>query len=908
MSRRVGALLAGLVVALLVVVAVLLWPAPPPGQPDAGTGAPAADTSEGPGAPPLATAPARVRGRVLLEVLSDRPAEPGPKGQEDRAPEDPGPDGYDPGALDPEPGAEGPPVPLVPPPAGSCRAIAWRGGVRLGEAACDAEGGFVLELAVAEGGVTPVAVEMLVPRHLRAVLVAPAQPGTEAVLPTVALGPASWLGGQVIDRRGEPVAGVALEAHPLPGLGEPEPWRSASGPDGGFEFDTIPAGPIRLRATGKGLALSVVEAFAPERGVVIVVDGLQDLRGDVVGAPELVARAQVRLEGSSLWPPLEQATSPQGGFVFSDLVDGVYGLVAVVPAARPGDPEYASIPLENLSPGAHVSVALIAAGRVPVRVVDPDGAPVAGARVTLGYASVGLLQQVAETDAAGEAKIGPVVPGPYVVRADADGYLPSEALPVEVARAGAEPQTLTLVRPGRIAGTVIDEAGRPVPEASIIVDADALYSPGEAMIRARTFGALQRGGSLGVTRGAIPPIPLVGEDEDEVGDWSQSDERGDFALGLLLPGTYRLSAVHGEHASSATVVVDLSPGERVEGIVLTLGHGVPLVGQVLDGNRRPVLGARVELPDGTTVTTDWRGVFDAGRRRGRQRLIFRAPGMIPAVVEVDLEDMTLPMEQVLQPAEGGLEGRVRDGNGRPIAGARVTLLPGDELTPTVIAYTDERGVFELAQLAPGPATIELDHPEYAPASRPVKVPKLARSGKTLELELALGWDLEVVVRAFGSGDPVAGARVEVAGQVWATDEAGEVRVHRLAGAAAQVRVRASGFVTADAAVPRPDAGRAAQVFDLEEASGIEGRVIDERGEAVGGARVVLRAREGGTVLAEVTTAADGRWSAEGLPEGDVEIEAIPPAALADLLAPVTLQSDVRRGHITREVDLRFDRL
>ena len=38
--------------------------------------------------------------------------------------------------------------------------------------------------------------------------------------------------------------------------------------------------------------------------MVIVVDSLQDLSGAVVGDPALVARAQVRLEGSSLWPPL----------------------------------------------------------------------------------------------------------------------------------------------------------------------------------------------------------------------------------------------------------------------------------------------------------------------------------------------------------------------------------------------------------------------------------------------------------------------------------------------------------------------------------------------------------------------------------------------------------------------------
>ena len=88
---------------------------------------------------------------------------------------------------------------------------------------------------------------------------------------------------------------------------------------------------------------------------------------------------------------------------------------------------------------------------------------------------------------------------------------------------------------------------------------------------------------------------------------------------------------------------------------------------------------------------------------------------------------------------------------------------------------------------------------------------------------------------------------------------------------------------------------------------MEGEVTDERGEPVGGARVRVRSRDGAT-LAETKTTADGRWSVPDLPEGDVVVEAIPPPALAEILAPVTVESDVRRGHVTREVDLRFDRL
>ena len=853
---------------------------------------------------PDAPAPAvtRLSGRVLLEGLVRG------TGPEVHAPEDMS-TGTGSGGQVEEVMGDG--AELVAPAPGSCRARVWRDARLLGEASCADDGGFAVMLPALAGatpGPVQVVVEMLVPGRLRGVLTAPVVDGTELRLPTVALGPASRLEGEVLDRDGRPVVDVEVAALAMPGLGEPEPWRVASGADGRFVLDTVPEGPIRLRATKEGYALTITDAYAPEAGVVIVVDELLALEGAVIGDPALVARARVRLEGSSLWPPLVQPVAGDGSFAFPELVDGVYGLVATVDAAAPGGQEYASIPLENLAPGSEVGLALALAYRIPVRVISPDGAPVAGARVTVGYASVGLLQQVGETDVDGAAAPGPMVPGPYVVRADADGYLPSETLSVDLGPTPLPTQTLTLVRPGRIAGTVIDDEGRPVVEARIVVDSETLYSFNEGTARAGTFTALVRGGSLGVTRGAVPPIPLLALEgvSEENALAAMSDEAGRFSLELLMPGTYRLRAVHGLYAASPVVAVTLGPGATRDGVVLALGRGVHLTGRVLDGNRRPLAGVRVELADGTEVLTDPFGVFDAGHRRGRERLVLRGPGLIPQVVEIELGREDIEIERILLPAEGALEGRVRDDNDQPIAGVRVTLTPGDGLSATTVTWTDERGLFELADLAPGPGELELDHPDYAPDASRVRVPARA-GGAPIELKLRVGWSLELSVRARGTGAPIAGARVEIDDHLWSTDESGAVTVPRLAGAAAQVVVRAGGWVAQSEAVARPASGAASLLFELDEAAGMEGEVTDERGEPVGGARVRVRSRDGAT-LADTKTTADGRWSVPDLPEGDVVVEAIPPPALAEILAPVTVESDVRRGHVTREVDLRFDRL
>ncbi|MBK7824404.1 carboxypeptidase-like regulatory domain-containing protein [Nannocystis sp.] len=873
----------GLLLAGLGGVLAWLWLGAPPPVIEGGS-----EASEGgeAGAPAVVLAPPRrVLGRVLLESLA---VGTGPEGQVEK-------DSLDAG-------------PLTPPPLGQCTARAWRAEKLLAEASCAADGSFALALAVTEA----VVVEMLVPGRLRAVLTTPAT-DADVQLPTVALGLASSLRGEVIDGQGRAVAGAEVAALPLPNLGEPEPWRVTSAADGSFLLDTLPEGPIRLRTSKPGHALTIRDAYAPEAGVVIVLDELLGLTGAVIGEPKIAARARVRLEGSSLWPPVYQRVAADGSFAFTELVDGVYGLVATVEAEAPGDQEYASIPLENLGAGTEVGLALALAYRIPVRVISPDGAPVAGARVTVGYASVGLLQQVGETGPEGQVAIGPIVPGPYVVSADADGYLPSEAIQVDLGATPLPTQTLTLLRPGRIAGIVVDERGQPVVAASVVVDSEQLYSVGEGSARAGTFTALLRGGSLGVTGGTVPPIPLTAlagglADAGEVtGLMAESDEAGRFALELLLPGTYRLRAVHGLHAASPVAVVTLAPGQAREGVVLTLGRGVHVTGRVFDGNRRPLAGVRVELGDGSEVLTDAFGVFDAGYRRGRERLVLRRAGLIPEVVELDLGREDVVIERLMQPAEGELTGRIRGGNDQPLAGVRVTLTPKDGLTATQVGWTDERGLFEFTDLAPGTGALEFDHPDYAPGQRSVKVAR-TRGGAPVEVSLVAGWSLALSVRARGSGDPIAGARVEVDERLWSTDEAGEAEVRRLAGERVRVVVRAGGWVAQSELIERPASGAATLVFELDEAAGMEGEITDERGEPVGGARVLVRSADGSTLLAEAKTTADGRWSVPDLPEGDVRVEAIPPPALAEILAPVAMDSDVRRGHVTREVDLRFDRL
>ena len=82
---------------------------------------------------------------------------------------------------------------------------------------------------------------------------------------------------------------------------------------------------------------------------------------------------------------------------------------------------------------------------------------------------------------------------------------------------------------------------------------------------------------------------------------------------------------------------------------------------------------------------------------------------------------------------------------------------------------------------------------------------------------------------------------------------------------------------------------------------------DDLGEPVLGVVVRLVDPTSGLELGRATTDEDGRYRVEGVRPGDVLVLATPPPRLAQLLAPAQVASDIRRGLVTREVVVRFDR-
>jgi hypothetical protein len=95
--------------------------------------------------------------------------------------------------------------------------------------------------------------------------------------------------------------------------------------------------------------------------------------------------------------------------------------------------------------------------------------------------------------------------------------------------------------------------------------------------------------------------------------------------------------------------------------------------------------------------------------------------------------------------------------------------------------------------------------------------------------------------------------------------------------------------------------------DLVEGGSLAGIVTDYRGDPVPGSRVIIRDAGTDDVLGDVRAGAGGRFRVDGIPEGDLVLEAFPPQAREEELAEVAQSSDVLRGRVTADVEVRFDR-
>ncbi len=442
------------------------------------------------------------------------------------------------------------------------------------------------------------------------------------------------------------------------------------------------------------------------------------------------------------------------------------------------------------------------------------------------------------------------------------------------------------------------------------------------------------------------------------------------------PGRYVLTGVEGTYELIADSAADfwvrlhaegfLPAGQRLRAVdggrvaTVSLNAAATVVGEVVDKSGRSLSGVQLSAVAGSPRRwrplpgdrADSRAVSDEEGRFILRRLVPDGSwevtaaklGFASATVQVSVaKDLRIALRRA-RPAFGS----VLDADGAPLAGAEVVLLPShtDDARPAgVRAATDAKGRFAVAAVPSERLDLVARKPGWAPLTvRGVTVPAGSGDVDLGILQLVPAASIEGLVTDL-NGKPISDVGI------WRTGEGqdligatrtplpdrepdaksavdGRFRLDDLtAGRTVDLRIYRPGFLPVtlpgvEARLPKESATPPLVVV-LKPASEIRGRVLDEHGDPLPAARVVLRepppssstvgvqARRGDREKTTVTDAR-GRFAFAGVAPGPSEVEAshpefrrsppqpleVPAAATVDGLTVVLVSGAEVEGRVT----------
>ncbi|HEY4060198.1 MAG TPA: carboxypeptidase-like regulatory domain-containing protein [Kofleriaceae bacterium] len=377
----------------------------------------------------------------------------------------------------------------------------------------------------------------------------------------VVLIPEAVVQGIVVDEKGKPVPDAYVSVTPAQWGRERAMERSGkTGADGRFRIDELLPGRVRIWAFADGLSTEsgpeVVAAVGVAQDVIVTLVARGEISGTVMRDRKPVAGVRIRAvrksPAGSSWDTASQEDGsfvlrlvPPGELILSTESDKVVAPTSIHLDARP-------------LTGVIVELETLATIKGHV---TRNGKPVARATVCCAHSDG---QPQTRTDADGAYSFEGVAPGAYVLTANNEHAF-ADAKKVTVTGAENQIVDLELNNGAEIRGTVVDEAGTPVPGVWV-------------KFQHPTTGDLCR---------------------------TTSDERGQFECGAMTGGAKYVGAVYATSQLDSPLPtpsdkpypsIDLKDGASVvEGVRLTvLHHHGQIKGRVVDTKGNALPDARVQ--------------------------------------------------------------------------------------------------------------------------------------------------------------------------------------------------------------------------------------------------------------------------------------------------------------------------
>ena len=388
---------------------------------------------------------------------------------------------------------------------------------------------------------------------------------------------------------------------------------------------------------------------------------------------------------------------------------------------------------------------------------------------------------------------------------------------------------------GSVAGRVLDAAGKPVAGAAVKWFA---YRTDDQVLLDQTSGT--EPAPLGETK--------TGEDGRFRVALSADKPGGSFALRITPAGSPSLRLAGPYESSEDSSLDDLH-----------VSAAEPLTGRVVDDQGKPVGGAiviaiasdpfsDVDAQSLSEAKSGADGSFSIPNAPGAPRgILVRAAGYVPA----NQFQLEARLDQRVTVKRGGtIQGTVVDATGKPAAGALVVC---DE----VAVLTDATGAYRLPGVDTGLRAVEaLWKDDFAARKDAIRVQRGAEAAVALRLARAATITGSVVDET--TRKPVAGVRVGASSGGFffggrrqrrersaRTDAKGTFRLTGLAPRAYTVSAEREGYLTSSIrGVTGGLATPGTASLALAKAASIAGKVVDEKGAAMPGARVRIE-RDGG---------------------------------------------------------------